>query len=64
MAHAPFGHFAAEREVQAVARQLRQGGLTLRRIADQLASLGYKNRSGNPHNEMGVSRILRQGDTE
>ena len=69
MATARYGHFQAERETLALARQLRAGGLTLAAIAEQLAALGYRNRNGNRPSEMAVSRILRwgqpaQGETE
>ena len=57
MAHAAFGFYPAEREVQAIVAQLRQAGLSYPKVSDRLTALGYSNRQGRPYGGMGVARI-------
>ena len=48
-----------EQEIKRLAAELREQGMTLRQISDELASMGTFNRVGRPFNPKSISSMLK-----
>ena len=47
-----------EQETLREARRLREAGMTLQQVADELTRLGHRSRAGTPYHRKQVSRML------